>query len=231
MVTIDRLKDAYCISGLTVGFADGNRKILRYAIENSHLYCTTVNTCGPQPFDYLEYAKNNINNGDTQGAIDSIGNTKKAIHLTVQKFFELFELEKAYGRKGFPDQLEIIKLLNAFPTRMLDSLNKNRNMVEHKYGYIDTEKAKDFVDVAEMFLLLAYPYLKHAVVGAFVGIEKDNRCLEWRIEENNILVYEIVKSKYIEYEGYRLHYDISEKYEDKRHLKKIEIKKRIVVSG
>jgi len=111
---------------------------------------------------------------------------------------------------------------------MIESLNNNRNIVEHDYRYIDIEKAKDFADVAEMFLMLAYPYLSHAVVGAFVGIEKDNTCFEWKIdiEEHNILTFEIVKSKYIENEGYRLHYDISTKDKDKRHINKIEIKKQ-----
>jgi len=228
MPTIDSLKVVYCISGLSLGFAEGKRKVLRYAIENSYTYCTSVNEVGPQPYDYLEYAKNNITAGGTQGAIDSINNAKRAIHLTIRKFLELFGLEEAYGGKKFPEQLKIITLLNAFPTRMIDNLNKNRNIVEHNYRYIDIEKAKDFVDVAEMFLLLAYPYLRHAVVGAFVGIEKDNRCLEWKIDirEHTILTYEIVKHEYIENEGYQLHYNISTKDEDKRYLNKIEIQKK-----
>ncbi len=228
MPTIDNLKQEYCISRLSLGFAEGRRKILRYAIENSYIFCTSINKEGPQPYDYLEYAKNNITTGGTQGAIDSISNAKRAIHLTIRKFFDLFGLEEAYGGKTFPDQLKIIELLNAFPTRMIKSLNSNRNIVEHDYRSIDIEKAKDFVDVAEMFLLVAYPYLRHAVVGAFVGIEKDNRCFEWTIdtEKHTILTYEIVKHEYIEHEGYKLHYNISTKDEDKSYLNKIKIQNK-----
>lgn len=228
MPTIGLFKEVYFISGLSLGFAEGRRKNLRYALENSYIYCTSINKDGPQPYDYLEYAKNNMIIGGTQGAIDSISNAKRTIHLIIRQFFKLFGLEEAYGDKHFPEQLKIIRLLNAFPTRMIDSLNKNRNIVEHDYRYIDIEKVKDFVDIAEMFLLLAYPYLRHAVVGAFVGIEKDNRCLEWKIDlkEHNIKIYKIVKYAYIKNEGYRLHYNISTKDEDKRYLNKIEIKNK-----
>ncbi len=65
MPTIDILKEKYCIAGLNPGFAQGKRSILRYAIENSYIYCTSVNQGGPQPYDYLEYAKNNIITGGT----------------------------------------------------------------------------------------------------------------------------------------------------------------------
>lgn len=227
MPTIDILKEKYCIAGLSPGFAQGKRSILRYTIENSYIYCTSVNQSGPQPYDYLEYAKNNIMTGGTQGAIDSISNTKRAVHLTIKKLFELFGLNEAYGKENFPTQINILELLNAFPTRMIDNLNKNRNTVEHEYQCIDINKAKDFVDITEMFLMLAYPYLSHAVNGAFVGVENDNRCFEWTINlrEHSIMTYEIVKSEYIEKEGYRIHYNISTKDEDKRHLNKIEIKK------
>jgi hypothetical protein len=75
--------------------------------------------------------------------------------------------------------------INAFPTRLIGNLNARRNLVEHEYQSVKREEAADFVDIAEMFLLLAFPFLKKAVIGAYVGIDGDDRCLEWRIDHPN----------------------------------------------
>lgn len=59
--------------------------------------------------------------------------------------------------------------------------------------------ASDFLDVAEMFLMMMYPYLRHATIGAFVGIEGDDRCFDWsiQVDEAKIQISEVSSKDFI----------------------------------
>lgn len=180
------------IRGIDSDFAVGRRTHLRYAFCSAFAGWGKINSNGPEPFEYLEYAKSDLMSGKPGSAINALGNAKRAIHLTLVSFLEIIGLEPAYGKARFPAQLSIIQKLNAFPTRMLKNLNQKRNVVEHEYKAIEIDESADFVDVAEMFLLLAYPYLQQTVVSAYVGIEGDDRCLAWVLDlPSKVCIYEI----------------------------------------
>lgn len=212
MTTFNNLKDGgYLFRGYTLGFAEGRRESLRYARESGFGFYTRLNQNGPEPFEYLGYAKSDLNSKHAQGAINSLCNAKRAMHLIIDTLIEVWGLRKAYAKANFPTKLEIMKTLDAFPVRLLDNLNKKRNLVEHDYISIETDEAKDFIEVTEMFLMLAFPFLKHATISAFVGIEHDERCLEWAIDTYNcqIVVYEITCNTFIETPVGQVYYDIS----------------------
>jgi hypothetical protein len=200
LITFDDLKENYLFAGVDLDFAEGRRQILRYAFENAYAYCTPLCLKGPGPFEYLDYAKRDVAKGDTQGAINGISNAKRAIHLTIDIFFKLLGLENAYYRARFPAKLELMELLNAFPTQLINNLNQKRNLVEHKYLAVAPEEAKEFVHIAEMFLLLVHPYLKHVTIGAIVGLQGNECCFEWRLEplENKIRLYEVADQSHID---------------------------------
>jgi hypothetical protein len=190
--TIESLKPYYLFRGIDPDFALGRRAHLRYAVESAYASLTVLNPNGPEPFTYLEYAKADISTADSRGAINALSNAKRAVHLTIENFLKILGLESAYSKTNFPTKLEVIQELDAFPTRMIDGLNRKRNIVEHEYTEVALDEAADFVDIAEMLLLLAYPYLRHTVIGAYVGVEGDERCLEWSLNpiENKVYLYE-----------------------------------------
>lgn len=199
MITVDRLKDTYLFQDIVPDFALGRRQHLRYALGNQYACLAVLNPEGPEPLEYLEYAKLDVSHGDLRGAINALGHAKRAVHLTVESFLKILGL-KTYTKAKFPEKLEILQALNAFPTRMIGILNRERNLVEHEYVNIGIEEAANFVDIAEMFLLLAYPYLKRTVVGAYVGLEGDERCLEWSLdlEKGEINIYQVASTQFIE---------------------------------
>ena len=176
-----RLGNDPLLHGVDPDFALGRRAHLRYAFEGDYASWSKINEGGPEPFEYLEYAKSDLATGDAHGAINALGNAKRAVHFALVSFLRILGLGKAYSKAKFPVQLEIIREINAFPTRMLESLNQQRNLVEHEYESIDLDAAANFVDIAEMFLLLAYPYLRETLIGAYVGLEGDDRCLAWSL--------------------------------------------------
>lgn len=216
-ISLNKLKDLYAFKDLTIGFSQGRRKFLRYASESGYAWYTRVNSDGLQPYEYLNYAKSDISSGNTQGAINGISNAKRAIHQTIDALFYVWGLDAAFKRANFPAKLEIMHALDAFPVRMLNYLNQERNLIEHEYKAIDINKATDFVDVSEMFLMLAYPFLKHTTLGAFVGLENDSRCLEWQIDinSNQILICEIMDCPFFESPIGRVYYNFPWEGENK----------------
>lgn len=228
MITFDDLKDSnYLFKDYTIGFAEGRRSLLRYVLESGHAYYTRVNLSGPQPFEYLDYAKRDINSQQNQGTINSLGNAKRAIHLTIDTLFEVWGLNGAYAKANFPTKLELMEMLDVFPIRLVDNLNKKRNLIEHEYQSINIDEAKDLIEITEMFLMLAHPYLKHATISAFVGVEQDERCLEWWIDiyKCQISIYEVTCHTFIDTPVGRVYHSIPIEEKDRELIQTISINK------
>jgi hypothetical protein len=188
---------------------------------------TQINPRGPEPFEYIEYAKSDLASGNEHGYIDALGHAKRAVHLIMEALLKVWGLDTAYGKANFPDKLKIMQEMKAFPTRMIGHLNRKRNLVEHEYISVKNQEAADFVDIAEMFLLLSYPFIKHAVIGAYVGLENDDRCIEWKIAfpKREIHVSVVSSEKFIDTPIGRIHYNIGDK--NKRSVQSVMPIKRI----
>jgi len=186
-----------------------------------------LNPKGIDPFEYLDFAKSDISTKNTKGAINGLGNAKKAIHLTIDCFFEVLGLAKAFRKSNFPTKLDIIRQLEAFPTNVVNNLNKKRNYVEHDYKTIDINEAIDFIDITEMFLRLCYPFLKHMVIGIHVGLKDNIKDIEWRLNpiKSQINIYENLNSESFNSPIGIIYYNFSDDENDRRHLKTINIQK------
>ncbi|MHB1347840.1 MAG: hypothetical protein ACYCXK_10145 [Candidatus Humimicrobiaceae bacterium] len=187
-----------------------------------------LNPEGIEPFEYLNFAKSDISTNDIRGAINGLGNAKKAIHLTIECLFEILGLAKGFEGARFPVKLEIIKSMDSFPTSIIENLNKKRNFVEHEYKKVDPKEVVNFIDITEMFIRLCYPFLKHMVIGVRVGIKEDERDLFWMLNPHKslITIYEKLKSKSLNSPIGRIYYDDVDSDETStRHLKTINIMK------
>lgn len=54
-------------------------------------------------------------------------------------------------KSGIPDA-------EAFPTRLIESLNQRRNILEHEFQLVARDEAEALVEMAELFLVLAYAF-------------------------------------------------------------------------
>lgn len=138
-----------------------------------------------------------------------LGNAKRAIHLTIKNILQAWGLYQTYKNENFPTQLQIFQELNAFPTKTLEALNRKRNIVEHEFTTIDISEVEELVEIAEMFLLIAYPFLKYSVVGCYVGTLNDDKCYDWRVDSDigEINIFLIEDAKYAETEIGLVFYD------------------------
>lgn len=225
MDILEQLKDSYVFGGLDRYFSTGPRRCLRYACGHLWACLMEINPDGPDPIEYLDFAKADILNENLRGAINAIGNAKRAIHLLIESFFEILGLTQAYDDASFPAKLTVIEELDAFPTRLLASLNRRRNLIEHDYQIITMEEAEDFVDIAEMFLRLCYPFLKQTYIGLHVGVENDTRDLEWRLDpvRSQVTVLERKNSKFVDSPFGRVYYNFTNDEADATVLEEIVI--------
>jgi len=203
------------------------RSNLRYSCEYLYACLMELNPQGIDPLEYLNFAKSDISTNDMRGAINGLGNAKKAIHLTIRCFFEILGLEKAYRKSKFPTKINVVKSLEAFPTNVILNLNKRRNFIEHDYKSIDPKEVIDFIDVTEMFIRLCYPFLKHMVIGIRVGIREDERDYFWVLDPNKSLINICENSNSKSFNSHigRIYYDGISSKPSKRHLKTINIMK------
>ena len=149
-LSLDQLSQEYLLRGQDCYFSRGRRSDLRYAIGSSSAYLTQLNPKGPEPFEYLEYAKCDLASENAHGYIDALGHAKRAVHLTMDALLKVWGLDTAYSKVKFPEKLKVMQEMNAFPTRMIGHLNQKRNLVEHEYESVEHQDAAAFVDIAEM---------------------------------------------------------------------------------
>jgi len=92
---IEEILSNYIIKGVDPYFSQGHRSNLRYAAKE-YLYAVLmeINPKGIDPLDYLYFAKADLLTKDLRGAINALGNAKRAIHLLIDSFLELFGLKK-----------------------------------------------------------------------------------------------------------------------------------------
>jgi len=228
MDIFENIKNDYILCNVDPNFSVGARSNLRYSQEYLYACLMELNPQGIDPLEYLNFAKSDISSNDVRGAINGLGNAKKAIHLTIKCFFEILGLAKVFKKSNFPAKINIIKSLEAFPTNIIVSLNKKRNFVEHKYKSVDPKEVINFIDITEMFIRLCYPFLKHMIIGIRVGIKKDERDLFWMLGpyKCQVTVYENLNSKSFNSPIGRIYYgDVTGSKPIKRHLKTISIMK------
>ena len=225
MDKLERIKGQYILCNHDRNFALGKRVRLRYACEYIYARLMELNPGGIDPFEYLDFARLDTSGGDVRGAINALGHAKRAIHLTIDCFLEILGLAEAFRKSNFPTKLNVIQELEAFPTLILDNLNKKRNFVEHDYRRIDIDEVVEFIDITEMFLRLCYPFLKHMVIGIHVGLKGDTRDIDWVLnpETSQIKIYENLNSQSFDSPIGIIYYNFSEDKNDRRHVEIIDI--------
>jgi hypothetical protein len=214
---IQNILSNYIVKGIDPYFSQGYRSNLRYATKE-YIYAVLMEPSrkGVDILDYLYFAKADLLSKDLRGAINALGNAKRAIHLLADCFLELLGLNRIYGEDNFPTKLEIIQKLDAFPTRLLKTLNKRRNLIEHEYDQIELDEAEGFVEIAELFVKLCYPYFRYTMIGTRIGEVNSDKDIEWLLdpEASEITVSECEGASKLEVEPHgTIYYNLKTKPE------------------
>lgn len=210
---LNRFYGVYVLRNVDPDFSFNHRTKLRYAHGTKSISLNKMNPYGPQPFDYLNFAKKDLLSNDTRGSINALANTKRAVHITVEKLLWVLGLEKAYSKSNFPEKLNIMRELEIFPIGVIQLLNKERNYVEHEYASITPKEVEKFIDITELLLLASYPLLRNVTIGAIIGSDEDDECYEWKVDFlQSVISKSLIKNeKYVMTEIGPIHYNFSDK--------------------
>lgn len=207
-LALERFKNNYFLREHDSDFATGRRSEWVYALPSRRISFAYLNRGGPEPVAYLEYARRDVFDGTQQGAINALGHAKRAIHLVIDRLLETYCLTD-WLKAPFPVRAELLRDLGALPTRMVSALNRDRNLMEHDYAFVEVDRVGDFVELTELFLSAGYPFFRGGVVGAYIGIQ-DGQCCECVLDRNSrsLIVADINVYQHVDFPFGRVHYNI-----------------------
>lgn len=176
------LKDTHIINTFNRELSKGLRSNIRYCSVYLTAMMLDFNIDGIKPYEFLMFAKEEVESNTVNGNISSLQNIKKCNHLLVEKLFYMLGMENVYNKSSFPKNLEILKQIEAFPINLLTKLNTLRNIVEHKYKKVDNSTVLELLDYSEIFYRLCHNFLKQMVVGLHVGLNNDDEIYFWELD-------------------------------------------------
>ncbi len=105
------------------------------------------------PMDYLEFAIADISDGSDRGLVNAFGNAKRALHLAIDMVMHQYGLFSFYGTKNFPTKLRILDEIGLIPTKIIENLNVERNLIEHEYNTPSKKRVGEAIDVTKLLLM------------------------------------------------------------------------------
>lgn len=102
------------------------------------------------PFDYLEFAEQDLAKDTTSSRIGCVSNLKRATECEMDTLIHILGLTKHV--KSFPKKLEFVSNVGLISPRSLDKLNRIRNKMEHEYAVPNLSELEAYFDLASGFV-------------------------------------------------------------------------------
>jgi hypothetical protein len=102
------------------------------------------------PFDYLEFAEQELSINSNSSKIGCVSNLKRATECEMDTFLYMLGLTEKI--KGFPKKLEFISKAGLLSPRSLTKLNRIRNKMEHEYSVPEIGELESYFDLASGFV-------------------------------------------------------------------------------
>ncbi|WP_336835949.1 hypothetical protein [Sphingobacterium siyangense] len=124
------------------------------------------------PKNYLEYAEEDLNTNLTHKYINALSNIKRALDGQADRLMKLLGVQQK-RTIGFPKKLEYLQKVEILAPRILNKINRHRNLVEHDYNNPKQEDVEDFFDIVSLFISSTEWYVENTI-----------RLVEYNNEEN-----------------------------------------------
>jgi hypothetical protein len=116
------------------------------------------------PNQFLKFAELDLMAEYEHHLVNSLSNTKRAIDSQLDSLLIGFGLCEKSKRWRFPKKIEFLNSVGIISPRILNKINKKRNLLEHEYKNPNKEEVEDALDVAELFVNYTNKYLSPALV-------------------------------------------------------------------
>jgi hypothetical protein len=115
------------------------------------------------PSKFLKYAEYDLAAKYDHYLVNSLSNTKRAIDCQLDSLLIAFGLSERAKRWRFPEKINYLNSIGIISPRILNKINKKRNLLEHEYKNPNEEEVEDALDVALLFVNYTSKYILRAV--------------------------------------------------------------------
>jgi hypothetical protein len=122
---------------------------------------------------YLQFATADLEDAPEPGAVNGIGNARRAVHPTVEALLQAYGLLARNQRSSFPQKLELIDEAGLLSLAILSTLNLERGAVEHQYRVPARARVQEVIDVARLWLLATWRLRGYVACGSLAGWRAD----------------------------------------------------------
>lgn len=107
------------------------------------------------PTEFLNFAERDLEAGkDKRNIISALSNIKRALDCQIEiVIWDSGSLKQAKGELwGFPKKIEFLKMQKIVAPRILEKINKIRNLLEHEFKMPSVQDVEDALDVVTLFI-------------------------------------------------------------------------------
>ncbi|SFI11598.1 hypothetical protein [Halpernia frigidisoli] len=118
-----------------------------------------------KPRDFIRYAKDDLNNNDKKGFVNSLTNSKRAIDCQIDTIFYNYGIsfdkipsasekliESLNVNNDLPHKLKMIQALKFSPSNLTTKTRNFRNRLEHYYQIPNEKEIRESLEIAELFI-------------------------------------------------------------------------------
>ncbi|MBT1703212.1 hypothetical protein [Chryseosolibacter indicus] len=137
------------------------------------------------PSEFIGFAESDLQSSFDHKYINALSNAKRALDCQADRLLKLFGYYKESQDKfwGFPKKLELIQKFEIIAPRVLNKINKTRNLMEHQYIKPKSDQVEDFLDIASLFIASTDHYASN-FIDHVDYINEDNKDYEKYSEVN-----------------------------------------------
>jgi hypothetical protein len=113
------------------------------------------------PSEFISFAEIDLESSFPHKFINALSNAKRALDCQADRLLKLTGFYQDSQKKfwGLPKKLELIQEFEIIAPRILNKINRQRNLMEHQYVKPDPEQVLDFLDVVSLFIASTEQYI------------------------------------------------------------------------
>lgn len=113
------------------------------------------------PHDFIRFAEEDLTSQMHHKYINALSNSKRALDCQCDLLLLSFGFYKISQSKmwGFPTKLNLIENVGLLAPRILRKINKQRNLLEHRFVKPTPEQVEDILDISMLFIASTDKYI------------------------------------------------------------------------
>jgi len=185
------------------------------------------------PSEFIAFAEKDLQSNFDHRFINALSNAKRALDCQADRLLKLLGYYPESQAKfwGFPKKIALIQEFDIIAPRILNKINRVRNLMEHQYIKPNSEQVEDFIDIVSLFVASTDLYATYTCEVKYMNLSTETNLfsdygeVEVKIDNSNC---RLLVGTYSESTGKDIDFEIPKAdptYVNvlKHHLKKIAI--------